>query len=80
MTFLLLTEFLLTITVRIFIGVIVLVLPWSSLWDSNHLVQAFPHLATVLSYGAARGIVSGIGLLNLWIAVDDTLHRGAQHN
>ena len=79
-TILLLGEFLLAITVRIFVGVIVLVLPWSPLWDNNHLLQAFPHLATLLSYGATRGVVSGMGLMNLWIAVDDTLHRSERHN
>lgn len=78
-TALLLAEFLLAITVRIFIGVIVLVLPWSPLWDNNHLLQAFPHLATLLSYGATRGVFSGVGLMNLWIAVDDTLHRDERH-
>jgi hypothetical protein len=78
-TVLLTAEFLLAIMVRIFIGVIVLVLPWSPLWDNNHLLQALPHVATLLSYGAVRGIFSGIGLLNLWVAVDDTLHRGERH-
>jgi hypothetical protein len=56
-----------------------LVLPWSPLWDNNHLLQAYPHVAALLSYGATRGIVSGIGLLDLWIAVDDTLHRSERH-
>lgn len=65
--------------VRIFIGVILLVLPWSPLWDNNHLLQTFPHIAAWASYGATRGIVSGLGLLNLWIAIDDTLHRGERH-
>ena len=73
-------EFLLAITVRIFVGVIVMVLPWSMLWDNNHLLQAIPRLATLLSFGATRGIVSGLGLMNLWIAVDDTLHRGERYN
>jgi len=76
---LLAAEFLLAIMVRIFVGVIVLVLPWSPLWDNNHLLQSYPHVATWLSYGATRGIVSGIGLLDLWIAVDDTLHRSERH-
>ena len=78
-TLLLLAEFLLAITVRLFVGVIVMVLPWSPLWDNNHWLQTFPHLATLLSYGATRGIVSGFGLMNLWVAVDDTLHRSERH-
>ena len=56
-TVLLLAEFLLAITVRIVVGVIVMVLPWSPLWDNNHWLQAFPHFAALLSYGATRGIV-----------------------
>ncbi len=72
-------EFLLAVMVRIFIGVIVLALPWSPLWDNNHLLQSFPRLATFFSYGATRGVISGVGLLNLWIAVDETLHRGTRH-
>jgi hypothetical protein len=73
------TEFLLAIMVRIFIGVIVFVLPWSPLWDGNHLLQDYPRLAQFFSYGATRGVISGIGLLNLWAAVDETLHRSQRH-
>ncbi len=73
------TEFLLAIMVRIFIGVIVFVLPWSPLWDNNHLLQEYPRIAHFFSYGATRGVFSGIGLLNLWIAVDETLHRNQRH-
>jgi hypothetical protein len=76
---LLTTEFLLAVMVRIFIGVFVLVLPWSPLWDGNHLLQGHPAITAFLSYGAVRGIFSGLGLLNLWIAVDDTLHRDERH-
>ena len=72
-------EFIVAVMVRIFLGVIVLVLPWSPLWDNNHLLQTWPHLGHFMSFGATRGVLSGIGLLNLWAAVDDTLHRGERH-
>ncbi len=77
---LLAAEFLLAVMVRIFIGVIVLVLPWSPLWDNNHLLQEYPRLAAFFSYGATRGVISGLGLLNLWVAVDETLHRSMRHH
>ena len=73
-------EFLLAIMVRIFIGVIVFVIPWSPLWDSNHFLQDFPSIAQFFSFGATRGVISGLGLLNLWVAVDDTLHRSQRHS
>jgi hypothetical protein len=30
-------------------------------------------------YGAVRGVVSGLGLLNLWIAVTEALHFRGRH-
>jgi hypothetical protein len=48
------------------------------LWADNHLLNHFPRLATFLMYGAVRGVVSGLGLLNLWIAIVEAVHfRGS---
>jgi hypothetical protein len=45
-------------------------------WDQNPLFLQFPTLAGIAGNGAVRGIVSGLGLLNLWIALHDVLrHR-----
>ena len=53
-------ELYLYVIIRIYIGVIVLVLPWyAPLWADNQLLNHFPRLATFLMYGAVRGIVSG---------------------
>jgi hypothetical protein len=63
-------ELYLYVVIRIYIGIIVLVLPWyAPLWADNQLLNHFPRLATFLMYGAVRGVVSGLGLLNLWIAI-----------
>jgi hypothetical protein len=63
-------ELFLYVIIRIYIGIIVLVLPWyAPLWADNQLLNHFPRLATFLMYGAVRGMVSGLGLLNLWIAI-----------
>lgn len=67
-------EFFLHVILRIYIGVIVLVLPWTPLWASNRLLNYFPRIATLLMYGAVRGVISGLGVLNLWIAVDEAVH------
>ena len=60
--------------VRIYIGVILIVLPWTPIWTGNHLLNYFPGVSAFLMYGATRGIISGLGLLNLWIAVDEAIH------
>jgi len=45
------------------------------LWEQNALIQYFPTIARYSSNGAVRGLVSGLGLLNLWI----TLYSAFQH-
>src|ERR1700690_1620235 len=63
-------ELFLYVISRIYIGSIVLVLPWyAPLWADNPLLNHFPPLATFLMDGAVRAMVSGLGLLNLWIAI-----------
>ena len=67
-------ELILRTALRIYIGLAVCYAPWSSnFWDRNPLFAAFPTLAIFAANGAVRGIVSGLGLLNLWIALHDTI-------
>ncbi|MGB6973687.1 MAG: hypothetical protein WBD67_03290 [Terracidiphilus sp.] len=58
-----------------YIGLIVCYVPWWPLfWDQNPLFVQFPTLSIYVANGAVRGIVSGLGLLNLWIAFQDAIH------
>ena len=70
-------ELLLRVMLRMYIGLAVCYAPWSPVfWDQNPLFVQFPTLASFAANGAVRGIVSGLGLLNLWIALQDVLrHR-----
>jgi hypothetical protein len=70
-------ELLLRVMLRMYIGLAVCYAPWSPVfWDRNPLFLEFPTLAGFAAIGAVRGIVSGLGLLNLWIALHDVLrHR-----
>lgn len=61
---------------RMYIGLAVCYAPWSPLfWDQNPLFLQYPALSSFAANGAVRGIVSGLGLLNLWIALQDVLGR-----
>ena len=70
-------ELFLRVMLRIYIGLAVCYAPWSRLfWDQNPLFVQFPTLSIYAANGAVRGIVSGLGLLNLWIAFQDAVrHR-----
>ena len=62
------------VIVRLYLGLVIVILPWMHFWDDNRLFALVPHLAPLLLNGVARGIVSGLGLLNIWIAIHDAIH------
>ena len=67
-------ELFLRVLLRMYIGLAVFYAPWSSLfWDQNPLFVQYPTLSIFAANGAVRGIVSGLGLLNLWIAFQDAI-------
>jgi hypothetical protein len=69
-------ELFLRVLLRIYLGILLCYLPWSrSFWDQNPLCLHFPVLGSYAAHGAVRGLVSGLGLLNLWIAFEDALHH-----
>jgi len=71
------SELFLRVLLRIYIGLAVCYAPWSHMfWDQNPLFLQFPTLSIYAANGAVRGIVSGLGLLNLWIAFNSAMrHR-----
>jgi hypothetical protein len=69
-------ELFLRVLLRMYLGLAVCYVPWSrGLWDKNPLFAHFPELWPYASNGAVRGLVSGLGLLNLWIAFYEALHH-----
>jgi hypothetical protein len=46
-------------------GLLLMVLPWSSFWDRNYFVYAWPALVPLFDSPFFRGGVTGVGLLNL---------------
>ena len=70
-------ELFLRVLLRMYIGLAICYAPWNRMfWDENPLFLHFPALSAFALHGAVRGVVSGLGLLNLWIAFQDALrHR-----
>jgi hypothetical protein len=71
------TELYLRVLLRMYIGLAICYAPWSQLfWDQNPLFVQFPTLSIYAANGAVRGVISGLGLLNIWIAIQDAIrHR-----
>ena len=55
-------------------GVLLLILPWTPRWTDNPLLLTFPELRQVVASGFARGLSSGLGLLDLWLGFWEAIH------
>lgn len=60
---------LLSVVSALLVGVILLVAPWTSWWDQNYLLQPYPALRALVLSPFVRGLVSGLGLVNIVLAL-----------
>ncbi len=51
------------------IGLVLLLLPWTHLWDNNYFFSVTAQWNKVWLSFYLRGAISGLGLLNLWIGL-----------
>ncbi len=59
----------------VYLGALVAWLPWwTRMWDDNGFINARPALAAILHKGAVRGLISGLGLLDIWIGISEAVH------
>jgi hypothetical protein len=49
-------------------GVLLVFLPWSPFWDRNFFLQRFPSLVPVALSPFLRGAVTGLGILDVFLA------------
>jgi hypothetical protein len=53
------------------VGLLLVVLPWTSFWDRNYLFDLVPAVREVVLSAYVRGAVSGLGLLNVVFGLGD---------
>lgn len=59
------------------IGLFLVVVPWydnGRLWSENSLLLRFPTLRAFLAQDFIRGIISGIGLVDIWVGIWEAVH------
>jgi hypothetical protein len=56
------------------IGVLLVILPWRPEWTDNHLLLGNPALRAFVANGFVRGVVTGLGLLDIWIGFWEAIH------
>ena len=50
------------------VGVVLLFLPWLSLWDQNFFLIHYPTLRPFLLNPSVRGVITGLGALDIVVA------------
>lgn len=59
----------------LYLGLLIAVLPWwKGMWDHNPLLLRHPSFHAILIKGPVRGLISGLGVLDLWIGISELIH------
>jgi hypothetical protein len=70
---------LLSIASSLLVGIVLVFAPWTPLWDSNWLLPVWPGLRGLLTSPFTRGAVTGLGLVNVLLALSDVRARLLPH-
>ena len=62
---------LLIIALLVELGLLLIVVPWSTYWDRNYFAQLYPGLYEVLGNNYVRGAVTGLGAVNVLAALSE---------
>ncbi|MFB3812480.1 MAG: hypothetical protein ACE14L_00085 [Terriglobales bacterium] len=57
------------------LGLLLAVLPWyKQVWDNNALLANLPTLREALHNNFVRGLISGLGLIDIWLGISEAVH------
>jgi hypothetical protein len=52
------------------VGLVLILVPWSELWETNFFLYQYPLLGLFVKNPYLRGAVSGLGLINVFLALE----------
>jgi len=55
------------------IGALLIAAPWTPLWTNNSLLIGWPRVQQFLMNDFVRGLVSGLGLVDIWLAIREAV-------
>lgn len=56
------------------LGMLLAILPWTRVWTDNSLILGYPNFRALLQQNFVRGIVTGVGLVDIWIGIWEAVH------
>jgi hypothetical protein len=64
----------LVVMIHLYCGLFLFIAPWTPWWTTNRLLFYYAPVAHFSQIGAVRGVISGLGLLNLWVGLSTAFH------
>jgi len=62
------------------LGLLLAVLPWTSIWNQNEFVMRYPAVRELMQSNFTRGLFTGLGLLDIWLGIWEAAHyRDTKH-
>lgn len=62
------------VVVCVEIGIFLVVIPWTHIWTDNSLLIRNLTLRSLAMHNFARGLVTGLGLINVWMGIWEAVH------
>lgn len=59
------------------LGLALILVPWSDIWETNYLLYQYPALGLFLKNPFLRGAISGLGFMNVLLSLEGFRHRAA---
>jgi hypothetical protein len=59
------------------LGLLLILMPWSEVWDVNYFLYQYPALAIFVKSSYLRGMISGLGVMNVLFALEAFRRRTA---
>lgn len=52
------------------LGLVLVLVPWSEIWEINYFLYQYPALGLIVNNSYLRGAISGLGLVNVLLALE----------
>jgi hypothetical protein len=57
------------------LGLALILVPWSDIWDTNYFLYQYPALGIFLKNPFLRGAISGLGFMNVLLSLESFRRR-----
>jgi hypothetical protein len=61
------------------VGIILMWCPWTKVWSENSILVSYPRVQAFLMSGFVRGVISGLGLVNIYMGIAEAVRYRESH-